>query len=240
MSENKLNALLDAAVALVIQELGQPPYRAGDLYKTANRLENFANIKASDGIPAEVEAVDAFVAEPSAVTTQPPAEEPQKRTRKSKEVPPAEKPEVAAAVESAKAAKAAAEATPGQQLLQRFPELAALTDPQDPVKVRADHATAFTVVTDCARAAVGALVAKGSAHGNPLAKAAARALGGDKIASVPPAKWGNLVDLYAVIRVSDPANIPDNLSSDDDAGYDAALKKLVAGVVHQAQADDEL
>ncbi|MDD5370678.1 MAG: hypothetical protein PHQ40_16470 [Anaerolineaceae bacterium] len=223
---------VDSAIQALLAEAGQPPYNSEQLWTLANRLDHLSWAK-YEPPTEETEAAPAQVNDGAAPTT--------KRTRRTKEqiaadeaaaqaqsapapvAPAAPAPVAPAPVAPAPTPTQAGGQTPGEQLLFRFPNLASLTAPQDAQQVKIDHKAAFDIVQEHAKTAVSAQFAKGNAHGNPLAKAAARACGGDKIATVPPARWGALINYYVAIERADLTGV----AATDEAGYDHILHTLV-------------
>ena len=61
------------------------------------------------------------------------------------------------------------------------------------------------------------------------------------IANVPPAKWGDLIDLYVLIKNADLAKAPIP-SGDDDKAHDLMLEKIIKGESLEAATatEDEL
>ena len=142
------------------------------------------------------------------------------------EEPVVEEPVVAATAKSA-----------GDKFLLDFPNLVALTKAEEPQKLISDHKAPLEVVQSYAKRPKMAQLEKGNSHGNSLAKAAIRSLGGARISEVAPANWGKLIDLFVTIT---DASVPDiELESTDDAGYDRLLKAITI-VASQDVGDEEL
>ena len=152
------------------------------------------------------------------------------------EAPVVAAPVVAAPVVAAPVVAATAKSA-GDKFLLDFPNLVVLTKAEEPQKLISDHKAPLEVVQSYAKRPKLAQLERGNSHGNSLAKAAIRSLGGARISEVAPANWGKLIDLFVTIT---DASVPDiELESTDDAGYDRLLKAITI-VASQDVGDEEL
>jgi hypothetical protein len=242
----KIQTTVDDLVKMLLGSIGEPPYNYSTMLKTVSQVEALIftfkdnlhdvpditiNISGDEEVPAT------WMPPPPAPTADVATK--QKRTRRIK--PEITEPEEPAPVEEAptpeedvfvadpmNGLKNPFSDTAGSRLMFKFPNLNALTAPQDPQKVVVDHKTAWEIVLQYAKNTQVAQIEKGSAHGKPLAVAAIKRLGGSRIGDVPPAKWGELVDMFEAIAKADLTDAPE-MEATDAAGYEKLLKGVLAG-----------